>query len=144
MLYNMKKQVFVFILWLFCLFNTYSEESDFLKTLSTVSSMTHKKVYDIDCNNKINCIDYAVIYKSLWDSNCAPGHTMNCEIVRNKNPENGFHHLFIRVRSDYQSQWYYIEPQAKYPNIDMVKYWGTRYNFMYNIYGETYVWVRFL
>ena len=140
----MKKRIFVFLLLFSCLFLVFSEEQNLQKTLSKVSKLTHKQVRDVDKNHRINCVDYAVIFKYVWDTNTEKGKSFNCQIIRNKNPENGFHHLFIRVRVNSKSEWIYIEPQAKYPNLDMTKYWGTRYDPKYNIYNETYIWKSYL
>lgn len=136
----MKKRLFIFILCFVCIFNAVSEESVFFDTIETVSKLTRKNVHDINSDNEINCIDYTVMFKYYWDKNCKPGHSMNCQIIRNKNPQNGFHHLFVRVREHSRAAWIYIEPQAKYPNMEMTKYWGMRYEPQYDIYNETYIW----
>lgn len=103
--------------------------------------LTKKIVTDVNDDNKINCIDYTVTFKKLWDKYCKPGHTMNCEIVRNVNNRTNFNHLFIRVRENSNSDWLYIEPQASSINFMMEEHWKERYDPRFNIYGETYIWL---
>jgi hypothetical protein len=93
---------------------------------------------DINNDGKVNCIDYAVSYKLIWDQNNY-GHESYCEIVRNKNPNNKMHHLFVRVRNPYTMQWEYIEPQNGLP---MELAWPMMYNPAFNIFGETEYWLR--
>ncbi len=93
---------------------------------------------DINGDGKINCIDYAISYKLIWDQyNSASKY--KCEIVRNKNPNTGMHHLFIRIRNFYTYEWEYIEPQN---GIKMELFWGDKYNPAYNILGETEWWLQ--
>lgn len=134
----MRKLLFVFAF--VYLFNFISSEN----LIKETSKRTHTYVWDVDCNDKINCVDYAVTFKYFWDKYSPKGNSFNCQIIRNKNPVNGFHHLFIRVRANTKSEWIYIEPQAYYPNLDMFEYWGERYDPQYNIYNETYIWKSYL
>lgn len=100
--------------------------------------MTHKNVRDVNNDGVINCIDYTVTFKREWDK--VYSH-YNCEIVRNINRAKGFHHLFVRVRSD-NGAWLYVEPQSKaYSKYSMYETWGTLYNGMINRYGETEKWL---
>jgi hypothetical protein len=43
-------------------------------------------VYDVNGDNQINCIDYAILFKMMY------GHA--ARIIRNENPRTGMHHLF--------------------------------------------------
>lgn len=104
---------------------------------------TRKNVYDRDGDRKINCIDYAITFKQIWDKSYPPDY---CEIVRNYNTSglSTMNHLFVRVKMAPAGKWLYIEPQAKYNkyNYKMSDFWGwPRYNSKYNHYGETRLWL---
>ena len=105
---------------------------------------TSKNVCDIDGDNLVNCCDYTIIFKVMWDY-MYEDHANDCEIVRNWNPYSGMNHLFIRCRLNYTSSWIYIEPQAypvKYTDSFLMKnYWGDKYNPIFNHYGETKLWL---
>jgi len=92
---------------------------------------------DVNNDGKVNCIDYAITYKVWWDTN-NPGSAYRCEIVRNVNKASGMNHLFVRVRNK-EHVWIYIEPQQ---GCTMEEFWGTRYNPVFNIYGETEYWLK--
>lgn len=94
-------------------------------------------IQDVNNDGKVNCIDYAISYKILWDYNNT-GSAYRCEIVRNVNKEKGMNHLFVRVRND-KHEWVYLEPQQ---NCTMEEYWGDKYNPVFNIYGETEYWLK--
>lgn len=116
------------------------EQSTFFKTLLLTLDKTHRFVVDVNADKQVNCIDYTITFKQLWDMN---NPAFNCEIVRNLNGD--FHHLFIRVREYSKSPWHYIEPQAAIQNIYcfyMEDYWGSTYNPMFNITGETDYWLQ--
>ncbi len=93
---------------------------------------------DINGDGKVNCIDYAVSYKLIWDQKNY-GRESFCEIVRNKNPNNNMHHLFVRVRNAYTLEWEYIEPQNGLP---MELAWSGLYYPAFNIFGETDYWLK--
>ncbi|WP_191015407.1 hypothetical protein [Treponema zioleckii] len=98
------------------------------------------KVHDCNLDGQINCIDYSLEFKKQWDKVFNPAY---CEIVRNRNRDNGFNHLFVRVKSDNTCDyWIFVEPQATYGSYLMEDFWGDRYNFWKNIYGETNNWLR--
>lgn len=103
---------------------------------------TFSNVEDTDNSGTVNCIDYAVTYKRLYDSHY-PNTKYRCEIVRNDNPENGFNHLFIRLRPTMSAPWYYIEPQGGPLYYLMYTCWRDVYNPEYNFYGETSFWLEF-
>lgn len=109
--------------------------------LAKVLHETHTYVQDVNADGKVNCIDYSLTFKKFWDWIAPDGYSMNCEIVHNVNKQKNFNHLFIRIRTNSLSEWVCIEPQATIQNYNMEKYWGTRYNPQYNIYGETYIWM---
>ena len=58
---------------------------------------THAHIHDCNDDGLVNCIDYTMQFKKEWDKKYTP---KNCEIVRNNNGKNGFHHMFIRCRKD--------------------------------------------
>lgn len=102
---------------------------------------TNKYATDINEDGLINCIDYSVIFKRLWDKQY---ESKNCEIVRNKSKT--MNHLFIRVRQNDNTSWECIEPQAAKKDITkyfMEDFWtAAEYNPLYNIYGETERWLK--
>ena len=108
--------------------------------LSPLYKQTHYYITDVDKNGEINCVDYSITFKILYDMNqTIDWYKGNCEIVRNSNED--FQHLFIRVRYDPYSEWEYIEPQNISP-ATMDSVWGMKYNPIYNIYGETNKWIK--
>jgi len=107
------------------------------KQIVNVLSLTHSQVTDINEDGMINCIDYAVTFKKIWDKFYNPKH---CEIIRNRNNTKDFHHLFNVVFTEGGA--FYVEPQAFYFNYKMEDYWGDKYNYTYNIYGETQKWLN--
>lgn len=98
---------------------------------------THSHVADVNRDNKINCVDYAITFKLEWDK-VYPAE--DCEIVRNNNEEVNWHHLFVRCKVD--SRWKCVEPQANNGKYYMTDYWSNRqYDYNLNIYGETDYWL---
>lgn len=94
-------------------------------------------VRDVDADGLVNCVDYSITWKLLWDK-FNYGMEYKCEIVRNTNPITGMNHLFIRLRAP-DGEWLYIEPQK---NIYMERAWGDKYMPVFNFYNETYKWLR--
>ena len=98
-------------------------------------------VTDVNKDGEINCIDYSCTFKMLWDKMYDPS---DCEIVRNKSAT--MNHLFIRTRQFEGKQWECIEPQAATKDINhyfMEDFWPANvYNPVYNIYGETGIWLK--
>lgn len=98
-----------------------------------------KYARDINKDGEINCVDYACIFKVLWDKQYDPS---NCEIVRNKS--GTMNHLFIRVRQYAGTPWECIEPQAALKDINryfMEDFWPPDiYNPVYNNYEEAEYW----
>lgn len=103
-----------------------------------ILNKTHQQVKDTNYDGLVNCIDYAITYKRLWDlqypANC-------CEIVRNYNVFTGWHHLFISVRGNERAKWLFIEPQGTQFNYKMSDFWGDKYDPTYNVYYETSLWL---
>ncbi|MBR6340837.1 MAG: hypothetical protein IKR64_02955 [Treponema sp.] len=103
---------------------------------------TKKYATDIDNNGEINCIDYACIFKLLWDKQYDP---KNCEIVKNKSKT--MNHLFVRTRQYAGVAWECIEPQAALKDINnyfMEDFWPSNiYNPIYNNYEEASYWLNY-
>ena len=97
---------------------------------------THSQVEDVNFDGDVNCIDYAVTFKELWDSRYPAGR---CEILRNYNRAAGWHHLFISINV---GRWLYIEPRGNAHNYRMSDFWGDRYNPAYTLFGETSKWLE--
>lgn len=103
--------------------------------IRNVLRATHSQVYDLNADGEVNCIDYAVTFKSLWDKCYPPSH---CEIVRNYNRQTGWHHLFVAV---YVGKWLTVEPQGYVSLYRMTDFWGPAYDPDYNKFGETTLWL---
>lgn len=93
------------------------------------------EMYDINNDNKINCIDYTLCFKITWDS---VNYPRDCEIVYN----SIINHLFIRARKDINSDWIYIEPQGSKYMYTMQDVWGSKYITGGNVYGGTAKWLN--
>jgi len=105
-----------------------------------ILKQTTWNVSDVNCDTKLNCIDYAITFKKQWDRRYEPS---NCEIVRNLSPS--LNHLFVRVKVN--GSWVCVEPSAYfYGYIDsytMKEFWEDKYDSRYNFYGETEYWMRY-
>lgn len=115
------------------------QQTDWHNKIIALLIKTERFVTDLNADDIINCIDYTLTFKLLWDKENNP---VNCEIVRNL--YSNFHHLFIQVRKTKFDTWECIEPQAAHDNVFcfyMEDYWITEYNPVYNIYGETNYWL---
>lgn len=94
-------------------------------------------VKDLNRDNDVNCIDYAVKFWLVWTSK----FSNKCEIVRNYNP-GILHHLFVRIQDD-DGLWIYVEPRAHNEfNYIIENVWKEQYNPNYNYHGETDYWVN--
>ena len=110
------------------------EESD--KIWATITE-THANLRDMNGDNKVNCTDYAILFKVEWDKKYEPS---DCEIVRNKNVDKDWHHLFVRCKKD--GEWLCVEPQSKTRQYAMDIFWDSNsYKKDLNIYGETEYWL---
>lgn len=106
-------------------------------------------VSDRNRDGTINCIDYTLTFKELYDESHGVLEHDYCEIVRNVNEAQDFNHLFVRIKG-FKGKWIYVEPQYSICNADnfgiykwgMRYVWGDRYNPRYNIYGETKYWLK--
>ena len=104
-------------------------------------NVSHSQVWDLNFDGKVNCIDYAVTFKCIWDLKY-PEYKNMCEIIRNKNDRTGMHHLFVRVINN--RHFINIETWAK----DTSKYlmeqnWKSgKYDARTNISGETMLWLK--
>lgn len=92
-------------------------------------------IRDLDKDGKINCVDYAIMFKLTWDREY-PVLKDKCEIVRNVNKRTEMNHLFTYVNGIGVEAW------APDPyRFRMEDNWGGRYDSSLNIYGETAYWV---
>ena len=96
---------------------------------------------DTNGDGLVNCIDYAIVYKELWDSTVPQELQDCCEIVRNYNKAGGMNHLFIRVREDGEQKWLFLEPQGDRASYAIPDIWRWKYDPQYNLYGETSWWL---
>ena len=103
-----------------------SEYANIESTLQYVAVQLRLKV-DVDGDGLSNCIDAAVLFYQYYPDRS------KVRILQNKNPNNGFNHLFNSVYID--GVWIPIEPQAYYTNHNyylMKNVWGKRYDSTYN------------
>lgn len=112
----------------------YETDDRIIRVIKEVQS----KVYDLNGDHKVNCIDYTLAFKVIWDRHY---ENYRCEIIRNKN--GSFHHLFIMVK-DGLGHDYYVEPWADNPyRYLMTENWTSdTYDPAYNIRGETVRWLN--
>ena len=98
-----------------------------------------RDVHDTNLDGKVNCIDYTLMFKTIWDKSYK-NTPYKCEIVRNRH-DPVMHHLFIGIR--YDGKMVLVEPWASDPEWYLMEYnWDKRkYNPNYNIYGETAKWM---
>lgn len=113
---------------------------DYDTVIIKVIQQAQSQVYDLDGDNKVNCIDYAVMFKIVWDRNY-PRLSSHCTIVRNVNWKTGMNHLFIFVQDD-TGMNIAVEPGTFDPEIyKMEEVWEDKYDPLYNNYGETKYWL---
>lgn len=143
---NIRFFIFSIIFFAFILFIVYcylsnmpsekpiSKEYDSMIIENIIYTQNH--IYDYNKDGLINCIDYSTLFKVNWDSKY-PNIAEKCSILRNKNPTNKFHHLFVEVNGCK------IEPWASNPyKYLMNENWSSRkYNPVYDIRGETNKWL---
>ena len=99
---------------------------------------TQLDIKDLNLDDKVNCIDYACMFKRVWDY-YFPDNKDRCTIVRNQGP--GIHHLFICIW--WEGLRIDVEPWASDPyKYLMTDNWNKVYNSNNNIYGETERWLK--
>ena len=103
-----------------------------------VLETTRNNVWDLDKDGRVDCCDYTILFKSLWDLKY-PARKNSCEIVRNYNTRTGMNHLFIFVR--HGGKRFFVEPRASGRNYTMQYNWGSKYDPRENRYGETRKWL---
>ena len=112
-----------------------SNNVDYNKAIINTIQVAQSQVYDVDKDNKVNCVDYAIVFKLVWDQKY-PRLKDECTIIRNKNWLTDMNHLFICVHN------IYVEPATYDPyNYTMESVWGDRYDPTCNKYGETRYWL---
>jgi len=88
--------------------------------------MRNMGIPDMNKDGNIDCIDYSILFRTLYGS--------NARIIINNNPISGMNHMFIRI-------WYNdaghtrimdIEPQGTPDRYSMGLIWGMRYDPNYN------------
>lgn len=113
-----------------------SEETD--NRILHVIKKAQAKIVDIDNDGKINCVDYSLVFKLVWDFEY-PNLSDRCQIVRNKSFR--MNHLFIQVLNE-DGTAVEVEPWASNPEYYlMVCNWTRIYNPKHNIYTESEYWL---
>lgn len=93
---------------------------------------THSQVRDMNRDGKVNCVDYSLTFKSIWEAEHGKG---SCVLMKNHNDATGMHHMFVKVRHTY-NVWTYVEPQGTADNWTPYSVWGRRYSPYRNIKAE--------
>ena len=103
-----------------------------------VITKTFDNIRDINSDGEINCVDYAITFKLLWDL-FYPNNTSDCIIIRNYSYK--LHHLFIGI---YQNDHLiFVEPWSKiHTRYLMRDNWSDEFDPRFNIYGETDKWLK--
>ena len=139
--------VILFIALLFCIpiifigpidtpVNSINYDAAIVRTIQAAQS----QVYDLDKDGKVNCIDYAIMFKLVWDRTY-PRLSNRCTIVRNVNWLTDMNHLFIFIMTD-EGRNIAVEPGTFDPYIfRMEDVWGDKYDSICNNYGETRYWL---
>lgn len=117
------------------------------KEILDVMDIVSDKVWDMDKDGKVNCVDHAIMFKVMWDLKY-PALADKCEIVRNYNPGAGMHHLFNMIKVG-SGRWakdnVFVEPWA-HPDISkylMEENWSSsEYDPAFNQYGDTKKWLN--
>lgn len=140
----------------------YNYNKDYVEAITdyVMNAQNLVEIYNLDINKdgKINCIDYTLAFKIVWDTESVPyedykgpgslkyykSALKDCIIVRNYNVHTGMNHLFIAVFLEDLKGYVFIEPWASdcryffmYENWD-----SSKYNPEYNTYNETEQWVK--
>ena len=113
----------------------YELELQILKTCEAV----HRNVKDFNGDNKVDCIDHTVLFKTIWDRNY-PELKSDCTIMRIYNKQ--MHHLCIGIYDD-RSKLILVESQMSNNLMYFVNYWyRDRFKKTDIIYGETAKWLK--
>jgi len=89
---------------------------------------TAENIRDVNRDGKINCIDYACLYKQYY------GDGTQARLIWNKNDTANFNHLFVYI-PDGAGGWIAIEPSYTSEDISKrtISYaWGSQYNSRYD------------
>lgn len=120
--------------------------AEFDSEVSMIMSIVQKNVYDYDKDGKVNCKDYAVLFKKTWDKYF---DSWKCMIIRNYNEHTDFSHLFVSVWDDKTVNPILIETwmqekKLAYSHKDwcMNCVWGDRYDMYYDYFHETEYWLK--
>ena len=87
------------------------------------------EVDDANDDNKINCIDYSVIFQALYGS--------DARLMVNRNPKTGMNHMFVRIFI--KESFIDIDPQGTVDSYFMQEIWGDKYDPKFNK-DETEKW----
>lgn len=96
-------------------------------------TLKQRKVYDVNGDGNVDCIDYANVFKNTWEATESP---YKCELVWNLNFSTNLSHLFVRVGNQ-EVDWIYVESWSKYyEKYEMSDMWREKYNPKYNRDGS--------
>lgn len=118
--------------------STVEVSDDTHKRIVITKKLVDKNIKDINGDGSVNCQDYAITFKLIWDS-VYPDCKNDCIIIRNRSML--MHHLFNGVYDG--NDLVFIEPWASDPyNYLMRNNWNYKWNPRYNIYDETEMWLQ--
>ena len=91
----------------------------------TVLTETQRKMYDVNDDSCIDCKDYAILYKLVWDgyypaNDCIVMYTILKYIPTGKEQA----HLYVAVRNN--DIWINIEPQGTVTMYELSRYWHVK------------------
>lgn len=96
-------------------------------------TLKQRKVYDVNGDGNVDCIDYANVFKNTWEETESP---YKCELVWNLNFSTNLSHLFVRVGNQ-EVGWIYVETWSQYyEKYEMSDMWREKYNPKYNRDGS--------
>jgi hypothetical protein len=118
------------------LFDAYGEPKN---DIETAILFTHALLEDFNGDKVINCIDYSMMFKLIYED--LVDYPTKVELMRNKNPATGMDHLFVWVydRNNYMNGGTLVEPQGIGGRWDPKVFWGAKYDPSKTTFSEEYM-----
>lgn len=101
--------------------------------------MVQRSIVDVNGDGKKNCCDYAILFYLAWTT----FEDNSCELVHNVNP-GVMNHLFAQIKDPKTGKIIEIEPWTTVVEDYLMKdAWKPEtYDYRYNRYGETEMWLN--
>lgn len=100
--------------------------------IGNVVEQTHSQVRDKNYDGKVDCVDWSLTFKGLWEKSHGFG---TCILVENHNERTDMHHMFVKV-SLVSNIWTFVEPQGTRDGWAPYDVWGDKYSPAYNRTAE--------